>query len=521
MSELPQSDAPSNDVERASLPDPAAARIAEIEKLRRSGETSTAIAVAESLAAQFPNRPQPMNQLAVSYLKAGDLASARTALERARDRGLSERRSLQTLLQILWQEGEHQEFIETTERLLEAGGSLTPDQLRQLALCHRTFGQTAEAEQAVDAGLALRKLPLLARLKANLIFERDDDSGIEAEVEALVTTPDMPPEICRAIRLLHRLMAAHSETAKRLATLARQRWPDSGLVDEIYREINPQEDPRVSTTTRSKEEVHGRFAALLRRESWPRQMRKTLIADYVEEIQAQIAPEDLKRDLVKDIKDQEILASPRAPSGNIAFVFTGLADRLALPISALDAYLAAADLTAVYLRDHQRLLFCNGIGTIASNFAATCDALRAIADELDSRTIVTIGNSGGGLAALNYAVEMGAKRSLCFSTPTNVKPEFMKQIGDRRARTVFRRLAKFTPDDLRDVRQRLLTAAPRLAVHLVYGKDMPIDSAHAEHLSDIEGVTLHALSDLFEHGGAPHVLLTGRLPQFIEMVAGD
>jgi hypothetical protein len=103
---------------------------------------------------------------------------------------------------------------------------------------------------------------------------------------------------------------------------------------------------------------------------------------------------------------------------------------------------------------------------------------------------------------------------------TNVNAEFMKQIGDRRGRAVIRRMAKYTLEELRDVRPRLVEASPRpSSVHLVYGEEMLIDRGYAEHLRDIDGVTLHPLLGLSEHSSAIHALLEGRLAGFIEMVA--
>lgn len=518
MSGEPQADPPPDGTGGATPLRSVSDGIAEILALRRQGDATAAITAAKKLAAEFPRRPGPMNQLALSYLNADDVQAARTALQDAHDRGLPEQRRLQTLLQILWQEGDHQAFIETVNALLEAGGEIAAAQYRQLAICHRALGQTVEAERAVDAGLAKRKLPALATLKANLLFERDYESEVEAEIEALVTAPDMPPQVCHAIRLLHRHVAAYSDTAKRLTRLALERWPESETVAEIYREILPAEASTRSEAL-SANNPEAQFAALLQPENWPAEMSRARIAEFVEAIQTQIAPVALTRWLVTDIEGQEVIVSPRAPGEKVALVFTGLADRAAFPIAVLDAYLAAANLTAVYLRDHQRLLFCNGIATLGVDFASTVEALQSLTERLGARSIVTIGTSGGGLGALNYAIALGAQRSLCFSAPTNVSSTFLKQIEDRRGRAVVRRLDKYAPEELRDVRPRLLAASQRPSVNLVFGEDMPVDRAHAEHLRGIEGVTLHPLPGVSEHGSAPHSLLTGRLWEFIEMAA--
>lgn len=254
-------------------------------------------------------------------------------------------------------------------------------------------------------------------------------------------------------------------------------------------------------------EAKAAMVAALRK--WPRAATRPELAALVPEL----VPDDksirsalrddcppdeaLKRPAIEDDGHSDCIVA-RGGRKAAVLVFTGLADRMVMPLPLFDRYLAELDLTAIYLRDTKRIGYFHGVTSLGGDYDATILRLKEMLVDLSALAVHAVGNSAGGMAAVSYGLDLGARQVLTFSAPlalTTATGEF-----DQRANVFLHRLLSQVPDERRHLRERLAECKGRTEVHLYYGADMPEDRTHAEAMADAPCVTLHPISGLAGHG---------------------
>ncbi len=199
------------------------------------------------------------------------------------------------------------------------------------------------------------------------------------------------------------------------------------------------------------------------------------------------------------LEEEVIVSGPERPNG-IVFVFTGLADALIVPINLIDVFLAELGLTAVYCRDFQRMIGCNGIKSLGSGFDETIEGLKSlIAQYGENKPVFTLGNSAGGYLAGIYGAKIGAQASLLFSPIYSVDAaELLDRFYDKRARVVIRRINKSCDlsrlrmsDAMEEMGDRPVTA------YVPTGNNE--DARHAQGFASHPNVTIHELENFSGH----------------------
>ncbi|HYE42793.1 MAG TPA: hypothetical protein VEA15_05310 [Caulobacteraceae bacterium] len=218
--------------------------------------------------------------------------------------------------------------------------------------------------------------------------------------------------------------------------------------------------------------------------------------------------EALKRPLIKDDASEDFIVGLGGRKAAV-LVFTGLADRIVMPLPLFDRYLAELDLTAIYLRDRKRIGFFNGVKSLADDYDGTIAKLKEVLGAAGVENVHTLGNSAGGIGAVSYGIDLGARTALGFSAPVSITRQAADL--DRRTAVFAERLLGDVPPERRDLRQRLMEREGATAVHLYYGSEMPEDLYHASTLDGVPGVTLHPLPGLGGHGALFRMAETGGL----------
>ncbi len=225
--------------------------------------------------------------------------------------------------------------------------------------------------------------------------------------------------------------------------------------------------------------------------------------------------EALKRSAIADDGQRDCIMA-RGGRKTAVIVFTGLADRMVLPLPLFDRYLAELDLSAIYLRDRKRIGYMNGVSSLGEDYDDTLATLRAMLKEMGAETVHTIGNSAGGIGAVSYGLDLGAKTVMGFSAPVALTRAAAD--ADRRtSRFAERILGDAVPAGRRDLRARA-EASPETAIHLFYGSEMPEDIYHASWLEPVKSVVMHPLPGLAGHGALfQFAQAKGLRPLFREM----
>ncbi|MBX7248142.1 MAG: hypothetical protein K1X35_03730 [Caulobacteraceae bacterium] len=265
---------------------------------------------------------------------------------------------------------------------------------------------------------------------------------------------------------------------------------------------------RVLRKSDRNEEAREALSAALRK--WPRASSNPALTRLVPELnpsEAQLRsalredmPDDsaLKRPVIEDDGSSDCIVA-RGGRKEAVLVFTGLADRMTMPLPLFDRYLAELDLSAVYLRDTKRIGYFNGVASLADDYDGTIVRLKELLVDLGAMAVHTIGNSAGGMAAVSYGLDLHARTVLGFSAPVALTRE-AADLDRRTAVFAERILGPGVPPERRDLRARALKSRGVTRIHLYYGKDMPEDRFHASAMEEVPCVTLHPIEGLAGHG---------------------
>lgn len=212
------------------------------------------------------------------------------------------------------------------------------------------------------------------------------------------------------------------------------------------------------------------------------------------------APTDaeLARPPISNDPKQEVIVATASGATTAVLVFAGSNDQVALPLRMFDRFLASFGVSAIYLKDFQRLRFLKGVQSLGANYAATAAALRKMAADLGARRLCVIGNCDGAFAAIRYGVELRADCILAFSPPTHSPREKLARL--EQGRNLMRvRLQANVPEDMTDLKPFIERSARKPRIELFYEPDNPRDAVHAIHLSGVPGVTLNPVPGSQDH----------------------
>jgi tetratricopeptide (TPR) repeat protein len=201
--------------------------------------------------------------------------------------------------------------------------------------------------------------------------------------------------------------------------------------------------------------------------------------------------------VVNDPTSDVLVAEVRGAETGL-LIFTGSNDAVSIPLPIFDRYLATLELTAVYLKDFNRLRFLQGIQSLADDYQGTIASLRNIVSRLGVNRICTIGNCDGGFAAIRYGVELGADRILTFGAPTHSPQDTLAKV--EQARNFMRhRLAVNVAPNMIDLKPFLQAHRHSPQIELFYEEEDARDRIQALHLSGLPGITLHPQPGLSNH----------------------
>lgn len=208
-------------------------------------------------------------------------------------------------------------------------------------------------------------------------------------------------------------------------------------------------------------------------------------------------------------RDVQVVRRPGAEAALV--VFSGARHRVGMPLPMMHRWLAATGASLIYLRDFHGLCYLRGVASLGEGLAAAKAGLSRIASDLGARRIICFGGSGGGYAALRYALELDAD-AISLGSPANLAPAFNAHMNHG---GYARELAAAVPGEELDLR-RLFEAAPRRPRALVvYGERNWNERVHAEHMAGLDGCELYPVSGYGGHATAAELI---RRDEFLPML---
>jgi tetratricopeptide (TPR) repeat protein len=338
-----------------------------------------------------------------------------------------------------------------------------------------------QAEAAEEAACnALQRDPALTEaliIGAWAATERGDgERALECYRRLAELNPQTPRWSIKRVQLLNWL--GHVEDAKRELDVVRTRWPEDPSLRAFLKNFGPG-----SALNRE----HGVATA---REGTDR-APNTSAGDDIFEALADAAPPERqwRRSLVVPDPQLEVQVAQVRDAISAVLVFTGAADGVSMPLPIFDRYLAALDVTVIYLKDFRRLVYLGGIRALGQNMADTIVALRKLIDGLGVEHLATIGNCDGASAAIRYGIELGATRIIAASPSTHFHRESLSVL-DQGRHFKQKRLAENVPPEMIDLKPFLETHRHRAQIQVHYREEDERDCSHALRISGAPGVTL-------------------------------
>jgi hypothetical protein len=241
-------------------------------------------------------------------------------------------------------------------------------------------------------------------------------------------------------------------------------------------------------------EASQRFAARVRRlQAAARQLRRSGILEELSRPGGDSSATALNR-------PYELLIARRGPEiHRAAIVFTGRERRFWLTINVLHQFLKRFDCHIIYLSDHSRGMFLNGLYSHGGSFEALLDVLRKYCVELGAERLHVMANSGGGFAGLKAALDLGAESFLGLAIQTDLSPGAPRRAGE----PGYEIEACRNPRMLVNLRRQIEKTPSPPRIHLYCGELNPFDRAQAENVRGLPRVEINVLD-----GEATHDLVS-------------
>lgn len=429
---------------------------------------------------------------------AAQIEPARTALSQAKRAGIDNLALRRLEFAIAQASDDWHAVRHAAERVIAAEARPSAHTLMALATACWHLKDHDGAEQAAVSALAADPNEgHAAYILAWVAGERGDAQQALAYYRRLSQiAPQNPRWTLEIVRVLY--LSGKIDEAMDELTQARRRWPDDPAIDAWLLNHGLEH-------LRMDGQASGR----------PKNKGVAWIERELQEI-VEAAPTDgeLKRPLVADDPRQDVVIAAAAGAATTVMVFTGTHDHLTMPIALFDRHLAAFGVSAVYLKDHRRLMYLKGIRSLG-DYEQTVAALRELQSRLGGKRLLTLGVREGGYAAVRYGVELGADRIISFEAVTG-KSQARSGGSKPFLNMISMPVLSAIPEGQRDLRSFLVRRPNHSAVEFVYGEQMTMAQAHAERLSDLPGVSLRPLA-----GIKKQVLRTlARRPDFRDTLHG-
>ena len=291
---------------------------------------------------------------------------------------------------------------------------------------------------------------------------------------------------------------------------ALKKWPDSDTFNRLLCELTGGDHQRSDDQKSAIEFCHDALVLategnraqglelLAAHEASCNEKEQNQIKNIEQVIRSLPDPEEFERPLISTATESVIYSEPTA-SGDVVIFFGGIKKNRFLPLRLYDMYFAKAGMAAIYLRDDSFSGCLGGIKPLGSNRKETINKITDTLNSMGCKRLLSLGTSAGAFSAIQYGLELDAKRILAFSPPTEISVEFGNIIQDRRARVLVRRLEKEYSLQDRSLKQQIEAKECVPPIKILVGEKMPVDNAHAKNLETFPEVSICEIAGYSKH----------------------
>jgi tetratricopeptide (TPR) repeat protein len=440
---------------------------------------------ADALSASLKQTPDGNRAVALSnaLCKCGDLDGAQAALAEATRLGARRSNILRAERSLAFAREDLPVMRRAAEAIVETGDRVDAWDWVNLAIARRNLDDMEGATAAAARALELDPVNTqAARISAGVaVLQGNIERAVRELRRVAAISPNDPTlafHLARALSFSGRPVEAADEIGRAL-----ERWPNNWSIRAFA----------LASGYRTVDQITENEAG-----------RDPLEIDCFREMEirrlARILPSDgaLLRPPIVDDVSKDVVVGQADRSDKLVLVFTAQNDAVNMPIAMFDRYLAKLGVSAIFLKDFNRLLHVNGVVSLGDSLESTLSTLRGLITRMGARRIYCIGASAGGFAAIRYGAELGVERVVSFAGET-FDPQRARSKLEPGLTHIRRKLEGRFSSEQTDLRQFLVSRRPATRFELFYPADAPRDAEQAKHLEGMEGVTLHPIAGCDVH----------------------
>lgn len=227
------------------------------------------------------------------------------------------------------------------------------------------------------------------------------------------------------------------------------------------------------------------------------------------------ARSELRRDEITD-DGAECIISPKGDTGTTVLVFCGSSMRAGCDAVILDRFIARHGASSIFLRDTRQRFFLQGLADFGPTRADLVAGLRHHLAALDTKRIVVVTSSSGGMGGIPIGLDLGADKIISLASASGMTAEiFAAMNATYDIAPLLARLAEFTtPADL-DIAQIVRDHPAKPELVMCFGAQSPFDELHAQRMATIAGATLFPIAGVDVHAITPHLLIDGSFEKLV------
>lgn len=403
------------------------------------------------------------------------LSKAETVLPVAKERGFDAMAARRVELEIARARVDWAAVKEAAQNIIAKEAEPSAQTLLVLAQAcwhvenHEAADRAAEQALAADPGLSEAWL-----VRAWVATDQGDGEAALSYYRRLVElNPNTVRWLLKVVQLLN-LLGHVKEAVHELKAIS-ARWPDDPGVKMFVQNFGPAAGLKLDATSAADgaqddatDQSVSSQALLARAPGAARRLRPLIDSD----------------------SGREVVVAELKHAATAVLVFTGMNDAVSIPLTIFDRFMAALPVTAIYLKDFNRLRYMVGVESLSHDYQGTILALRGMLRALGVTRLCTFGNCDGGFAAIRYGLELGAERIIAFAPATHTPQDAAAKF--ERGRNLKRlRFAERVTKEMSDLKPFIEAKLGGSQIELFYAEGDPRERMHALHLAGVAGVSLH------------------------------
>ncbi|MEM9217702.1 MAG: hypothetical protein AAGD25_25590 [Cyanobacteria bacterium P01_F01_bin.150] len=188
------------------------------------------------------------------------------------------------------------------------------------------------------------------------------------------------------------------------------------------------------------------------------------------------------------------------------YAFGGMQTRLGMPPGEFMRSLDSLKVDQVFFKDFYQCWYLRGLLGYTNGLVETIEWLKDFKQRNGHKTVITLGTSAGGYAAIVFGVAIQASTILSFVPQTHLTMEVFNRFQSLFSSESEFQKAVLNSEEFLDLDIYLGNQPKTPIIQIFYGEECLLDKVAAEHIGSHKNVSLHPVKGVKFHGETLNVL---------------